>query len=202
MAEQKTHEEPKKTENSKLSNYIIIGLLLAFIILGTYAAVYYLHPGGNEPELPPNFYQCGAAVTRFRANISDCMQVSITPSEKQLTDTILNPTASSVLLLMDPDAPGEVALAVYDVHKMLENVAVPDMVVYTQPWPNQTDVPVMDIDDATYDTPILWFRQNEFKTEIAVDGPKITIYAKDQKALDAAACRIAIAIIEDYYVCE
>lgn len=191
-----------KKENSKPTNYFIIASLLIFIIGGAYLAIFYMHSGDNEQELPPNFYQCGNAVTLFRANISDCMQVPITPNEKQLTDTLLNPTASGIYILMDPDAPPEIALAVLDTEKMLKNVNIPTGIAYTKLWPNQTHISVLTIDDATYGVPILWFRPNEFKTEIQVDGPRITVYAEDQAALDAAACRIAIAIIEDFYVCE
>jgi len=177
--------------------------IISFIILFTVFAVYLVfRPNEVTPiEIPPNYYQCGDNLVPFRANITDCLNTGILPSHTDLVNVVMNPTVEYVYILIDPEGSAGLGNAAYEIFKTLNSLYIPSGVAFTEYWENQSAVPNMTIEQATYQKPVILLLENQNSTIIKVDGPQIIVYAKTQYDLDAAVCEIAILAINDVLKC-
>ncbi len=181
------------------TNILIVVALIAFVALGTY---FFLQiKAGQQEKLYESVFTCGAQQTVFRAKISDCDKIPVSPDEQTLTNTLTSPLSEGVVILLDPDSPGKAgtAVAARDIYKIFDALKTKTGkkvgIALTAEWPNQT-FPVMSIGNATFKVPIIWLRPNQTKTLIRADGARIYVDAINQKDLDAAACKISILTIK------
>jgi len=180
---------------------IMMSLLITAIFLVT---LYFAIPEFDKPEFAPNLYTCQGQLVPFRANISDCLAVQST-DEQQLANTLTNPLGNNILILVDPKSPSHVGLAANEIYKIGDSVkpktGIDHLVVFTQFWNETPNVPVMSIEDATFENPIIWLRTNQSTTNIEQNGAQIIVNSDSEYGLDAAACKIAIILMEDALTC-
>ena len=155
----------------------------------------------KQIEIPDNMYCCGNSLVPFRANITDCYNVTIEPSEAKLKGLILNPLAENVFIIVDPQGSDYLGLAASEIYKTFKSLLIKTGVAYTDYYANQSDILVMSVENATTQNPIIWIRENQDKNLIEVEDTYVTIYAKTPYDLDTAACKIAILAINDKFDC-
>lgn len=189
-----------KTIDLSKNNMLLVGIILAFIIIAvglTFLTAKDVDTG--------NAYVCGNQVALFRANISDCMKVPVEPSDEELTTVLTNPAVNALFVLVEPNGTAGVGLASHEIFKTVDALkpvsGIDAGVVYTAYWPDQPNVPVLGLENATYNYPVIYLIPNQNKTKIEVDGPRISVYAEDQYGLDASACKIAILLINEFMDC-
>lgn len=182
--------------NSSKSNIILLTVIAIAAVMVAYSVLTF-----RQHETQGNIFECRGKTAPFRANISDCLKVPLYPSQKHISDIITSPAVNQVYILVEPNNTAELALSAFEIHKTLKALKIKSGVAYTEFWQNQSEVPVLSIENATYNYPIVWLRINESKTYIEAQGPKIIMSASSQYDLDAAACGIAIAVIKETYKC-
>ncbi len=189
-------------ELTKTNIAIVVGIV-AFFIAITYITFAVIRPNN---QLAPNVYQCNDQRTIFRANISDCLAYSVSPSREALANTLANPIAEQIAILMDPNGTGTLGLAAFDIYKIYKALEPRTNIVpgiaYTYHWDEQPLIPNTTIDSASFKNPIIWLQLNQAENQIVVDGPKIYVNANSTKDLDAAACLISIELINRVLSCE
>ncbi len=187
--------------NLTKNNMLLIGVLIAFFIIAVSFAFY-----SPEEKDTGHFYVCGEQAAAFRANISDCKVVPVEPSDTELTDVLTSPAVDAIFILVNPNGTSGEGLAAHEIYKTLDSLkpasGIDSGIVYTEFWPNQSNVPVMSLENASYNYPIIHLIPNQSETKIEVDGPRILVYAEDQYSLDASSCKISILLINEYMDCE
>lgn len=176
-------------------NIVIVLLLIIFIVV----VVYLTFP--QEEQETGHIFKCKTRAMLFRANVTDCMNITVTPSDITLTELIFSPRTEAVLILVNPNGSAGLALSAQEVYTGMKAVNIPVGIVYTEHWESQPAIPNITIDQAIYENPVIWLRENQSKTSIEVSGPKVIVYAQDQYDLDSAACKIAILLLKNYYDC-
>ncbi len=185
------------------SSIIILAVLLAILIAGTYVAFWVVH---KRVEYPPNYFVCNGQTVPFRANITNCSLFNVDPDNETLAGVLANPTAKQIAILVDPNGTAEVGLAAFDIYKIYKSLEPQTNIVagiaYTYHWPEQPLIPnISSIDSATFISPVIWLRLNQSENSITVDGPKIYVNANTTDDLDAAACLISINLIKKVMGC-
>lgn len=184
------------------SNILVIAGLLLFFAIGTFFGFKLIGKGAGAQ---PNIFVCANQETPFRANISDCLAFGVSPGRDALANTVANPTANRVAILIEPNASGSLGLAAFDIYKIYKSLEPRTNIVpgiaYTYHWPEQPLVPNITVDEATFNSPVIWLRLNQTENKIVVDGPKIYVNANSAADLDAAACLISIELIEKVLTC-
>lgn len=183
------------------ANIILLGTLVAFLVIATVLAF----QGGGGSQSRGNVFVCGDQVARFRANISNCYNVSVSPGEKRISEVLTSPAVEKVYLLTDPNGTSGIGLSSYEIYKTMESLQprsnIKPEVAYIRPWPNQSNILVLKPENATYSRPIIHLMPNQTETKIDLDGPVVEVRAKNQYDLDSAACRISILLIKEYMDC-
>jgi len=188
----------------KLEKSVFSILILSILILLVFAMLYTgFFVKSEEPlvEIPKNYYRCGNDLVPFRANITDCMEFPIEPNELAFEEVVLNPMAREVFILVDPHGSSELGMSSYEVFKTLNGLLIRSGVVYTEYVKNQSQVPVMTLENSTAETPIIWLRESQNKNLIEVFDNYVIVDAKTAYDLDAATCRLAIISINDQFDC-
>ena len=176
----------------------IIILVIAMILLGFFD---FGEKIVEVPELPADYYRCGNTLVPFRANISDCEAFPITPDEFSYKQTVLNPLVHNVYILVDPEGTSGLGLSSYELFKTYNSLLINSGVVYTKPVLNQTEVPVMSVENATSTSPIIHLIENSDTNIIQVTNNTVIVQATNQYNMDAAACKLAIIAINTKFDC-
>ncbi|MFH1424544.1 MAG: hypothetical protein ABIG20_02555 [archaeon] len=177
-------------------NLFILLTLLAFAIFLVWA----VWPD-TTPRETSDYFVCNNQIVPFRANATACSAIPIYPHEDEAWTALLNSKVSYIILLMDPNGTAAYGSSVYEVQKTLISQGIPHKIAFTEPWAKKPTVPVMTTANATTKTPVILFRSDAGQTSIEVSGPVVTVTAESQKAMDAAACRIAVLILDTFYSC-
>ena len=189
-------------ELSKSNLIIVIGLIAFVAVLSLFLIKI---TGEQNQDLYSTVFICGKQKVPFRVNISSCNGVPVSPDEETLTNTLTSPFAEGVIILVNPNETGGTAVSAFEIYKVynsLRNYTGKNIgIAYTEPWPNQPNIPVLSIENASFSAPIIWLRQNQSSTIIRVEGPKIFVDSKSQQDLDAAVCKISILTIKKVLDC-
>ncbi len=185
------------------TNAIIVFALIAFVLILTF--FFFKLKDTGQSDLYSNVFSCNNQLVPFRANITSCDAVAVSPGEETLSNTLSGPFVKGVVILVEPNNTGGVGVSAFEIYKILNSLKPRTSqrigIAYTSLWPNQTNIPVMSIDNATFETPIIFLRTNQSKTNIEINGPKIFVNSKNQQGLDAASCKISISAIKKVLKC-
>jgi hypothetical protein len=155
----------------------------------------------KEPEIAANYYRCAKTLVPFRANITDCNSFPMDSTETEFKQLIMNPMANTVFILVDPTSPAELGLSTHELFKTFSSLLVKTGVVYTEPAVNQSEVPILSIENSTISYPIIWLRDNQDKNLIEISNNSVIVSAKTAYDMDAAACKLALIAINDVFDC-
>ena len=142
------------------TNAIIIIALIAFILLGSYSVVK-VNSKKNAEQYSDIFF-CKDQKVPFRVNITSCNAIKVSPNEETLVNTLTSPLSDGTIILLDPSESGGTALSAYDIYKIYQSLADETHhkvgIAYTVPWGNQSDIPVLSIENASFSTPIIFLK--------------------------------------------
>ena len=188
-----------KLEKSIFS-ILILSVLIILVITMLYTGFFVK---SEEPliEIPKNYYRCGKDLVPFRANITDCLEFPIKPNELAFEEVVLNPMAREVFILVNPNGSSELGMSAYEIFKTLSGLLIRSGVVYTEYTENQSNIPIMSIENSSLEMPIIWLRESQDRNLIEIFDNYIIVNAKTMYDMDAATCRLAIIAINDKFDC-
>lgn len=175
----------EKIVKLSLTGLLIIAFLGFLTIFLVYAIIYH-------PKTEKNYVIVGDVVFPFRSNIDDCMNISF---DTNVLITLSN--AERLILLMDPDGSAEYGITVYEVARATKYVRLQTTYAFTKQ--GKYNVSVLSLENATANVPIMLFQMGNWTGIRNVGSGQIILSGKNQKELDAAACRFDIELLDMVY---
>ncbi len=184
----------KKAEPRKIFNIPIFSIVIVLFIVGSTAIILHFIFQDRSP-FGPDYVIIGDRMVRFRSQIDECLKV---PISSGVAEDLTSPYIERIVLLMDPYGSAAYGLSVYEVSRFTSHVA-PTTIAYTRPKANDTTA-VLSLYDGLPQFPIVLVVENSTYTGIERVSPgQIRLGGTNQTEVDAAACRLGLAIFEKKY---
>lgn len=184
----------------KIKKNTIVILVIILLMVALVSWVTFLRSQSTSPATR-SYILCDGQELLSRANATACRNARF-DSENEFLGTLLNPDVKQVRILVNPSGGGGLALAAEYLQVTLNGMNIQNGVAYTEEWPAQPDMPVMSIDDAFVEYPIIWLKENTNKSGVLISGSGITIEGKNQADLDALMCRVAFLLFNTAMDCK
>ncbi len=109
-------------------------------------------------------------------------------------DFLLSKDVKTIYILVDPYAHAKVAIAAFDIWRVLTFLNKTSYVAYTRPYGNSTTL-VLSLENATKETPIIFINITN-STEVIVKDYAIIINAEDLNKLDPAVAKFCVELLK------